>query len=220
MNPYSSTDYRIYESENSQSEMSVAIDPTSPQRLLVGANTINPAGTYFWQGYYHSGNGGATWDGNDILPVTSRRSSDPAVAFDADGSAYYHFVDGGGGPVLAYITRSTNGGVNWNDRVEIPGVGNADKGHLAIDVTNSAFRNNIYVAISDFSLPGVPIVVSRSTDQGTTFESATSISDDVGSLFSQGVNLAIGPNGEVYAVWAIAEGLHYETSPVLRSNEP
>ena len=187
--------------------MSIAIDPFNSERLLVGANTINPAGTYFGQGYYYSSDGGTLWDGNDILPQTSHSASDPAVAFDADGKAYFHFLDGNSfsGPVLAYVAKSTNGGLTWQNRVEIPGVGNGDKGHVTIDVTHGPFRNNLYVALTDISLTGWPVLASRSTDQGSSFSSAVSISDDVTSLYTQGVNLAIGPSGEVYAVWAIGD---------------
>ena len=50
--PFSSTDYYIYPSMFSQSEMTIALSLLNPNNLLVGANVVNPAGTDFWQGYY------------------------------------------------------------------------------------------------------------------------------------------------------------------------
>ena len=42
-------------------------------------------------------------------------------------------------------------------------------------------------------------------NRGTSFSSPVQISGSATGAFSQGVNLAVGPNGDVYAVWAIAD---------------
>ncbi|MCD6256085.1 MAG: exo-alpha-sialidase, partial [Deltaproteobacteria bacterium] len=113
------------------------------------------------------------------------------------------------------VKKSTDGGANWLKAVDIPNVGSPDKNHMTVDVTNSPYRNNIYVAYTDFtSFPGSPIRFSRSTNGGTSFSIPVNISGDITSHFSQGVNLAVGPNGQVYATWAIydnwGEGVYGE----------
>jgi len=72
---------------------------------------------------------------------------------------------------------------------------------MAIDVNaSSPYVNNIYVVWTDF--PGSnPIRFSRSTDGGATFSGNLNISG--GSTVVQGAVPAVGPNGEVYVVWAI-----------------
>ncbi len=200
--PYRSTDYGIYPSSKSQSEMSIAISPIDPEKLLVGANTVysSEGNTYYYQGYYYSHEGGTVWDGGDILPGITSPSYDPAVEFDSNGNVFFHFITNG----IGYVKKSTDGGVTWQGSIAIPGIGDADKGHMAID------GNNIYVGLTDFaSFPGSPVIISRSTDNGGTFSNPINISEEITNHFSMGVNLAIGPNGEVYAAWAIGEDWDY-----------
>nr|MBC8175374.1 right-handed parallel beta-helix repeat-containing protein [Candidatus Neomarinimicrobiota bacterium] len=198
---YSSTDYAIHPSSNNQSEMSIAISPADPNRLLVGANTTDSLASNKYLGYYYSSNGGTIWAGSDTLPGTTNLSWDPAVAFDTVGNAYFHYINKFNDidSLVSYVKKSTDGGATWQNSVEIPGIGEPDKGHMAID------GNNIYVGLTDFSLYPIPVVFSRSTDSGSSFSEPINISGNVTSYFSMGVNLSIGPNGEVYAVWAIAD---------------
>ena len=88
----------------------------------------------------------------------------------------------------------------------VPHSGDPDKNHITVDITDSPYKNNIYVAYSDFTdypLESAPIKFYSSTNGGSLFGTARFISGVESGLFAQGVNLAVGPNGEVYAVWAI-----------------
>ncbi len=180
--------------------MSIAVSPVDPTKLLVGANTIQRIGddTYFYQGYYYSHNAGTDWAGGDTLPGITSISFDPAVAFDTEGNAFFHFITYDEG----YVKKSTDGGVTWQESSVLPGIGGeADKGHMAI-----AGNDNIFVGLTHFVQgPGDPVMISRSTDGGASFLDAADISGAITSDFSMGVNLAIGSADEVYAVWAIAD---------------
>ncbi|MCD6256084.1 MAG: hypothetical protein J7J44_07425 [Deltaproteobacteria bacterium] len=80
-----SIDIHIYPSSNHQSETSIAINPANLNNLLIGATTL--VNWDYKQGYYYSLNGGITWSGADTLPGIGDVTSDPAVAFDANGNA-------------------------------------------------------------------------------------------------------------------------------------
>lgn len=200
-----STDIRVYSSSNHQSEVSIAISTADPNHLLIGANTNYGSGTNPRQGYYYSSNAGSSYSGGDSLPGVGW-SSDPAVTFDASGNAYFNYMEDTGGGYLLFIKKSSNGGATWQNAVQIPGLVDPDKNHAIVDVTNSLYRNYVYVACTesinyDFS----PIKFSRSTNGGNSFSTPINISGSATGYFSQGVNLNIGPSGEVYAVWAIGD---------------
>lgn len=193
-----STDIRVYSSANNQSEVSIAINPANLNKLLIGANT-DPG-----QGYYYSTNGGTNWSGGDALPGVGYYSSDPAVAYDADGNGYFNYLESfdGGWTYQLFVKKSADGGANWQSAVQIPNANNVDKNHMAIDVTNSPYRNYVYTAITDYDNA---IKFSRSTNGGASFSTAVNISGSATGYFSQGVNLNTGPSGEVYAAWSIAD---------------
>jgi hypothetical protein len=181
-----------------QTEFSIASNPLNQNNLLVGGNTDSG------QGYYYSLDDGNTWSGNDALPNVSAISSDPSVAFDANGNAFYNYLEEPGTSWKVRVKKSTDGGANWSNFVEIPNAVDPDKNHFTADITNSIYRNYLYVAFTDFiSVSGNPIKFSRSTNGGTSFSTPVDISGATTSYFSQGVNLAVGPNGELYAAWAI-----------------
>jgi len=185
------TNIRVLPSTNHQSEASIAIHPTNSARLLGGANT-DPG-----QGYYYSTNSGSTWNGSDHLLQTSVNATDPAVAFDRNGNAYFNYLDGN-----LLVAKSTDGGITWQNPVTIStSTNNPDKNYIVIDTNpNSSYQNYIYVVWTDF--PGSnPIRFSRSTNGGQSFSGNLNISG--GTTVVQGAVPAVGPNGNVYVVWGI-----------------
>lgn len=106
------------------------------------------------------------------------------------------------------VRKSTDGGGTWPSTHIIPNTGIPDKNHMSVDITSSPYRNRIYVAYTEFQANPKPIKLSRSTSipqQGyLEFLEPVNISQGAsGNYKAQGVNLAVGPNGEVYAIWAI-----------------
>lgn len=65
-----------------------------------------------------------------------------------------------------FVKKSTDGGASWLDGIQIPNSGDPDKIHMTIDITNSSYRNNIYVAYTDLALDPKPIKFSYSSDGG------------------------------------------------------
>lgn len=158
--------------------------------------------------------------GSDMLVTDGHTGVDPTVAFDLNGIVYFSYLYQDS--LKLHIRKSTDG-INWSNPVEIPNVGAPDKDHMVIDTNpNSPYKNYVYIAWTDISqsVPsrsGIPpeypypkpIMFSNSTDGGNSFQTEPiNISYGTGLFQSHGVNLATGPNGEVYAVWAI-----YDTWP-------
>ncbi|MBI3579243.1 MAG: T9SS type A sorting domain-containing protein [Ignavibacteriales bacterium] len=154
---------------------------------------------------------------------------DPCVIFDVNGKAYYgHLSNPPGGFFIERIIvhRSSDGGKIWSDSV---GIGyNApkqqDKEWLACDITSSPFRNNLYMAWTEFDKYGSPnpqdssrILFSRSTDSGQTWSAPVTVSDQAGDCLDsdntdEGAVPAVGPNGEVYLSWSGPQGIVFDKS--------
>jgi hypothetical protein len=195
---------QIYPStDHSQSETCIIVNPNDPDHLLVGVNAIT-AESYpdFHQGYYYTFDRGATWDGSNILPGVND-AGDPVTMIDLDGNAFFTYITWTSG-LECWTKKSTDGGVNWLTSVEMPNAGSTDKPHGIVDVVPaSSYNGNIYNAWTDFNSYPYPVKCSRSTNGGSSFSSAVSISGNTANYLAQGVNFAIGPNGEVYATWSI-----------------
>ena len=190
-------------SNTTQSEMSVDIHPSNNNIVFGSANTTDwPMTTLFGTGVYWSLNGGTTWTGYDNPPFSSY--CDPASVIGFDGKFYQNFITNSNGQGVAI---STNNGVNWNSYTIAPNPGSvADKNHFMVDKkSGSPYVNRSYCGWTDFGgTNNYDVVLRYSTNFGQTW-SATSInlSNALSSYLNQGINIQTGPNGEVYAVWAV-----------------
>ena len=222
---YDAVDVKVFESPTrNQAEPSIASSPFNLQQYLAGAYTGDAGSKKL--GYYYSTSGPSVspWLGSNDLPVALTYSADPVVAYDADGAAYYCYIngnsDGFGINYYTYLKKSTNGGATWSITTQIPGSLKSDKPWLAIDQSSSAYKNRSYVAWSDFSNPfgdkfKAPIEFCSSALSNSKF-----ISDSGRiSKLSQGVSLATGPNGELYAVWAGYDTYNPGTKDEAYTNE-
>jgi hypothetical protein len=200
-----SEDIQIFSSNNDQSEESIAINPIDLNNVFIGANVKIWSEFRFKQGFYYSFDEGFNWSGSDELPGTGNLTTDPAVVFDADGNLYFNYLENISENWSCRVKKSTDGGVTWLTAKIIQQAGSPDKNHITSDITSSPYKNYVYVAFSDMTdgLETKPIKFSRSTNGGNTFSPSQIISGDYSGMFAQGVNLAVGPNGELYAVWAI-----------------
>ena len=201
-------------------EVTIAINPKNPLNLIAGANL---------RYYYSSADGGLTWIQRQL---PTRTWGDPSVIFDADGRAYYgHLSDwrntlGGDWIDRLTIHRSSDGGQTWFDSVTVGHnpPKHQDKEWLAADMTNSLYKNTLYMAWTEFDTYGsskstdsTRILFSRSTDGGTSWSTPFKISDRGGDCIDsdntvEGAVPAVGPNGEVYVAWAGPRGLEFDKS--------
>jgi len=91
-----------------------------------------------------------------------------------------------------------------------------DKNHLWIDnSSSSSYDGNLYSGWTRFELLSSDdghVEISRSANNGASWLSPINVSNSLPAPndLNQGVNISTGPNGEVYAVWAV-----YENTSVL-----
>lgn len=204
--------YRILPTTTTtQSELSIDIHPTNSSILFAGSNgTSWPVSGVYGTGVYWSTNGASSWTGNDNPSSLfgSGNSGDPAAVIGLNGNFYMGYIRSAGGQG---VSVSTNNGTTWTSYTAgaDPGTGNLlDKNHLWVDKkTGSPYANRVYDAWTHFvtgNAANNQVVINYSSNNGATWSSFVNIS---GSLspgnHAQGVNINTGPNGEVYAAFAI-----------------
>jgi hypothetical protein len=202
----------------SQSEESIAINPAQPDNVIAGSNEIQrlPMRALY------STDSGATFTGVD-LPLPPARTnngfdfgSDPGVAFDADGNAYYSYIvvffgAGGGinGTEMA-VAHSTDHGATWAPFYFAPETGSGqfnDKPMITVD-TGTAHHNRVYVAWdhatgnSSSTKNGNNVLLSFSDDGGVTFTSPVSVSGPfTGKTGGIGADPYVTEDGTLHVAW-------------------
>ncbi|MBN2172990.1 MAG: T9SS type A sorting domain-containing protein [Bacteroidales bacterium] len=189
-----------------ESENSIFVSPENSELVLNSNNSTSiPASNLYGANYFISEDAGLNWGGS-AQGAGGNNSGDPATAISLDGRMYVGFIHSNYGQGVAH---STDGGVNWTSVVcgTPPGGWNIlDKNHMWIDNSpSSAYEGNVYSAWTGFgNANDSEIEFVRSTNGGLNWTAHMNISSAVNAgSHNQGVNLQTGPNGEVYAVWAI-----------------
>jgi len=202
----------------SQSETAIAINPHNTSNVIAGSNEIQrlPMRAMY------STNGGSTFTGVDLpLPLPRTQNgfdfgSDPAIAFDSDGNAYYSYIivffsTGGSinGTEMA-VSRSSDGGASWTATYFNPQTGNGqfnDKPMITVD-TGRTHHNRIYVAwdnatgSSSSDKNGNNVILSYSDDGGVTFSTPTNVSGPfTGKTGGIGADPYVTANGDVHVAW-------------------
>jgi hypothetical protein len=179
-----------------QDEIILVRHPTNTNIMFGGANTT--VSGIFGQGGYITTDGGVSWSGNNLLPPFTQNSSDPGPTIDKNGVIIFTVLDNPG-MVAAY---STNNGASWSSRVTIQS-GSVDKNFAGTDdAPSSAYYGRSYCVWSNFAAGQPPIMVSHTTNGGVSWSSPLQINTSVSGHYSQGCDIATGPNGEVYVCWA------------------
>jgi hypothetical protein len=202
----------------SQSETSIAINPSDPANVIAGSNEIQRMPMRAMS----STDGGTTFTGFD-LPLPPPRTnngfdfgSDPGIAFDSAGHAYYSYIvvffgAGGGinGTEMA-VARSSDGGATWAATYFAPETGTAqfnDKPMITVD-TGTAHSNRIYVAWdhatgnSSSTKNGNNVLLSYSDDGGVSFSAPVSVSGNVrGKTGGIGADPYVEPDGTLHVAW-------------------
>ncbi len=188
-----------------QSENSIFVDPNDPDLVLNSNNSSDwPLGQFYGVSSLPSFDGGLTWGGT----IDGWGGGDPAAAIDNDGIWYLGHIGSNNSGNANGCTVSTDQGQTYTT-YEAGSSGGAflDKNHLWVDNTGGPYDGRVYAAWTPFGgTNDSEIEVTWSGDNGQTWNNrqVVSLGSNAGYL-CQGVNLDVGPNGEVYAIWTVYE---------------
>ncbi len=144
-------------------EPSIAVDPTDPDRIVIGWRQFDDVRSNFRQaGVAYSHDAGRTWTFRGVLTPGVFRS-DPVLGSDADGNFYFYSLED---DWTCDMFKSADGGLSWSKPVYAYG---GDKAWFAIDRTDGIGRGNIYGAW-DYAGCCEPYRFSRSIDGAASFQ--------------------------------------------------
>jgi len=218
--PQDSPDIPVTSAGNTtQSENSIFVDPMNNDHVLNSNNSTDWNGStvngLYGSDYLYTNNAGDTWGGS-ISGAGGSNSGDPAAVIGRNGRRYIGFIYNQG-QAVAYSDND----INWTRVVAgtVPTwwpLNMLDKNHLWIDNSaSSPYNGNLYSGWTRFELLSSDdghVQISRSTNNCASWLSPINVSNSIPGPndLNQGVNISTGPNGEVYAVWAV-----YENTSVL-----
>jgi hypothetical protein len=206
-----------------QSETTIAVDPSNPSVLLAGSNNHHTQAI----AAYSSTDGGGTWTGAGTpTPPTSLATGDPVVAIDRAGRQFFGYValfQSGRRSVRSalYVPSRAGPGAPWSlpaQPVESLGGGFDDKPALAVDDSAaSPHADRVYIAWSRITASAGTaygtIYLAHSDDAGATWSSPAIVSDRRGPLDSY-PSIDVAGDGTVYvAFWDWAgRGVYLDAS--------
>ena len=169
-------------------EPSIAVDPTNPNRIVIGWRQFDTTSNNFRQaGYGYSVDGGLTWTFPGVLNPGVFRS-DPVLDFDADGNFYYNSLQG---DFTCDVFTIDDGGVVWGPAVQAKG---GDRQWMRVDHTTGASGGHNYSFWNSSFTTCSPGSFTRSTDGSDSFEDCVTIDGD-----PRWGTLAVDGDGILYA---------------------
>ena len=206
-----SPDVPVITGNTSQSENSGFADPEDNNVVLNSNNSSSTPGgglTFYGANDTYTFDGGDTWDGQ-LFGAGGSNSGDPTTSIGTNGRWFVGFINNSLGQT---VSHSDNQGDNWMPVVVASGPGGGavlDKNHLWIDNSStSPYEGYLYDAWTDFGGAHYgEIEISVSTTNGESWEPYVIVSSNLNmGSHGQGVNITTGPDGQVYAMFAIYDG--------------
>lgn len=193
------SNFRLYPSAVTQTEVFVVKHPADERMLFASANTINLSSGFISEGIYLSADGGLTWKGTDSCRTgvtTPFHRGDPGIAIDANGR---YILTRLGHQDGLFSHTSFDSGKTWSSQRTIAGE-RQDRASLVTQLSaTSPFRGRSTTAYVEL-LPPFPVKVASTTDGGSSWSSPLMVNNPLQR--SQGAELAVGSDSMLYAVWA------------------
>jgi len=189
-----------------QTEASIGIDPTNPNRLFIASNMES---TGLFTAY--STNAGVSWnytdpldgtiaDGNDSLPAAC---CDLTINWDSFGNLYLGYINDNLKEIDVIV--STNGGASFTKIITIASGHDIDQPTITSG-TGSA-TGGVWITYKDFTLTGAPVVAQGAQVTGLgaigAFSAAQSVPGSVDGSFG---DISIGPAGQIMVTYESPSG--------------
>jgi len=187
---------------STQTEVVIVKHPTNPLIMFGSSNAINAVGSLFIsEGVYVTTDGGVSWFGSDTLQGTplGNHGGDPGPTIDKDGRI--HMTHLGFSTSGMYANTSTNNGLTWSANYTIES-GSVDKNLAGTDdAPSSPYYGRSYCVYTQFSSP-YNARCSYTSNGGVSWTTPITMIPPASGYIARGEDVAVGPNGEVYVVWA------------------
>ena len=181
-------------------EPTIAVDPTAPNRMVIGWRQFDSANSAFREaGYAWSVDGGRTWSPKREIASGIFRS-DPVLRATPEGDFLYSSLEVSGG-FSVFFHRSSDGGRTWSDGVFAFG---GDKQWFSLGDNGAIFHH-------------WTSSVNRSLDGGATWSSPTSYFADQGVFIEPTLGEStVAPDGAYYIIGRGFSG----SMSMVRSDDP
>lgn len=177
-------------------EPSIAVDPTNPDRIVIGWRQFDTVNSNFRQaGNAYSLNGGYDWINQEVLTPGVFRS-DPVLDFDVNGNLFYNSLTSG---FFCDVFSISDGGQNWGNPVSAKG---GDKQWMRIDRSGGVGTGNNYSYWNSSFSTCNPYNFTRSTDGSQSFEDCVFVDGN-----PRWGTLAVDSNGNLFTVGMGSSGL-------------
>ncbi len=182
-----------------QNEQQIVMNPADSTNLVAVWRDFRFGYRQVYYGYTFDD--GRTWQQDRYVEPQYNWDSDPGLTVDDAGNFYsvilsYNSTSESNG---LFVYRSTDGGASWSGPFtvinNVPGVFE-DKELIACDRSSGPYAGNLYVAWARFY--STQILLSRSSDAGSTFVGPVQVSDYSGVQWPVP---CVGSNSEVYVAW-------------------
>ena len=180
-------------------EPSIAVDPTNPNRMIIGWRQFDDVNNNFRQaGFGYTEDGGDTWTFPGVIDPGIFRS-DPVLDSDSEGNFYYNSLTVTGGDYTCDVYKIAAGGFSWDNGTFAQG---GDKQWMVIDKTEGQGAGNIYSFWTQSWSTCWPEAFTRSINGGASYEDCVEVSGE-----PYWGTMAVGPDGELYIVGAGYNGV-------------
>jgi hypothetical protein len=191
--------------QGSQSETTIAIDPTNPNRVFAAANDVSGHGGI---SVSLSSDGGVSWtsrflgDGTDGLPVVF---ADPRVAFDSFGNLFLTCITQAS-PTAIVLMLSVDGGQTFKVVTTFSDLQNADQPSLAVGAGPDGQGGSVWLTWERGDSPFQVIMAAGAPVTGLGgvggFQQHVVAPATVDGLFRNFGDIVIGADGQVMLTYA------------------
>ena len=170
-------------------EPSIAVDPTNPNRLVIGWRQFDTITSDFREaGWAYSHSAGRAWTFPGVLEEDVFRS-DPVLNVGPDGTFYYYSLNYDGSDYTCQMFISYDHGASWVGPIDAHG---GDKAWFDVDRTGGVGRGNLYAAWDYAGCCG-DNWFTRSIDDGLSYMTPIAIPQQ-----PNWGTVAVHPNGDVF----------------------